>query len=138
MKTIIIKLKKLGKKKIKSLEFKLEDNINNLEDLIVQMVKSEVARFNDKQENPEIISFLSEQAISQKAIDGKVDFGDNINKDKAIESDAIENALLAFTDGLFVVFVDDEEIKELNKNIKIDESSEIVFMRLTFLTGTYW
>ena len=138
MQTIIIKLKKLGKKKIKSLEFKLEDNINNLEDLIVQMVKSEVARFNDKQENPQIISFLSEQAISQKAIDGKVDFGDNVNKDKAIESDAIENALLAFTDGLFVVFVDDEEIKELNKNIKIDESSQIVFMRLTFLTGTYW
>ena len=138
MQSIIIKLKKLGKKKIKSLEFKLEDNINNLEDLIVQIVKSEVARFNDKQDNPQIISFLSEQAISQKAIDGKVDFGDNANKDKAIESVAIENALLAFSDGLFVVFVDDEEIKELNKNIKIDESSEIVFMRLTFLTGTYW
>ena len=138
MQQINIKLKKLGKKKIKTFEVTLEKEVENLESLIVEMVKCEVKRFNDERDNPQLISFLSDTAIREKAQEGKVAFGDIANRDKALESEAIENALLAFKDGLFVVFVDDEEIKELNQNIKIDVSSEVVFMRLTFLTGTYW
>lgn len=135
---IQIKLKKLGKKKIKQFEVELQSSVENLEDLIVEIVKSEVKRFNDKQENPSIVSFLSNQAINEQSESGKVSFGDIYNKDKAIEHEAIENALLAHTDGMFVVFVDDEEIKDLKENITITEHSEVVFLRLTFLTGTYW
>lgn len=135
---IQIKLKKLGKKKIKQFEIELQSSVENLEDLIVEIVKSEVKRFNDKQENPSIVSFLSNQAINEQSESGKVSFGDIYNKDKAIEHEAIENALLAHTDGMFVVFVDDEEIKDLKENITITEHSEVVFLRLTFLTGTYW
>lgn len=133
-----IKLKKLGKKKIKQFEVELQSSVENLEDLIVEIVKSEVKRFNDKQENPSIVSFLSNQAINEQSESGKVSFGDMYNQDKAIEHEAIENALLAHTDGMFVVFVDDEEIKDLKENITITEHSEVVFLRLTFLTGTYW
>ena len=135
---IQIKLKKLGKKKIKQFEIELQSSVENLEDLIVEIVKSEVKRFNDKQENPSIVSFLSNQAINEQSESGKVSFGDIYNQDKAIEHEAIENALLAHTDGMFVVFVDDEEIKDLKENITITEHSEVVFLRLTFLTGTYW
>lgn len=135
---IQIKLKKLGKKKIKQFEIELQSSVENLEDLIVEIVKSEVKRFNDKQENPSIVSFLSNQAINEQSESGKVSFGDMYNQDKAIEHEAIENALLAHTDGMFVVFVDDEEIKDLKENITITEQSEVVFLRLTFLTGTYW
>lgn len=135
---IQIKLKKLGKKKIKQFEVELQSSVENLEDLIVEIVKSEVKRFNDKQENPSIVSFLSNQAINEQSESGKVSFGDMYNQDKAIEHEAIENALLAHTDGMFVVFVDDEEIKDLKENITITEQSEVVFLRLTFLTGTYW
>ena len=133
-----IKLKKLGKKKIKQFEVELQSSVENLEELIVEIVKSEVKRFNDKQENPSIVSFLSNQAINEQSESGKVSFGDMYNQDKAIEHEAIENALLAHTDGMFVVFVDDEEIKDLKENITITEHSEVVFLRLTFLTGTYW
>lgn len=135
---IQIKLKKLGKKKIKQFEIELQSSVENLEDLIVEIVKSEVKRFNDKQENPSIVSFLSNQAINEQSESGKVSFGDIHNQDKAIEHEAIENALLAHADGMFVVFVDDEEIKDLKENITITEHSEVVFLRLTFLTGTYW
>ena len=138
MQKINIKLKKLGKRKIKTFEVSLTKEVHTLSDLITQMVQNEVEKFNDKRDNPQIISFLSNKTINTKAQEGKVNFGDISNPQKAIESEAIENALLAFTDGLFVVFIDDEEIKELKQNIKIDASSEVVFMRLTFLTGTYW
>ena len=137
MKNINIQLKKLGKKKIKIFEITLEEEPKTLKSLIGQMVKSEVLKFNESREKPHI-SFLSDKIINEKAQEGKVDFGEINNKKKAIASEAIENAILAFKDGLFVVFIDDQEIKELNQDIKIDMSSEVVFMRLTFLTGTYW
>ena len=138
MQKINIKLKKLGKRKIKEINFEIENSIANLKELITEIVKSEVSKFNDKLENPLLVSFLSTKDIEEKAQEGKVAFGENYNQDKAVESEAIENALLAFTDGMFVVFIDDDEIKDLNQNINITEASEVVFLRLTFLTGTYW
>ena len=138
MQKINIKLKRLGKRKINTIDFEIENSINNLEDLIREIVKSEVLKFNDKLDNPLLVSFLTTKEIEDKSKEGKVSFGENYNQDKAIESEAIENALLSFLDGVFVVFIDDEEIKDLKQNITITEQSEVVFLRLTFLTGRYW
>lgn len=135
MQNINIKLKRLGKRKIKEIDFEIENSVVTLEEFITEIVKSEVSKFNDKLENPLLVSFLSTKHIEEKAQEGKVAFGDNYNQERAIESEAIENALLAFTDGMFVVFIDDEEIKDLNQNINITEATEVVFLRLTFLTG---
>jgi len=138
MQKINIKLKRLGKRKINKIDFEIEKSINNLEDLIREIVKSEVLKFNNKLDNPLLVSFLTTKEIEDKSKEGKVSFGENYNQDKAIESEAIENALLSFLDGVFVVFIDDEEIKNLKQNITITEQSEVVFLRLTFLTGRYW
>ena len=138
MQKINIKLKRLGKRKINKIDFEIENSINNLEDLIREIVKSEVLKFNDKLDNPLLVSFLTTKEIEDKSKEGKVSFGENYNQDRAIESEAIENALLSFSDGVFVVFIDDEEIKDLKQNITITEQSEVVFLRLTFLTGRYW
>jgi len=138
MQKINIKLKRLGKRKINKIDFEIENSINNLEDLIREIVKSEVSKFNDKLDNPLLVSFLTAKEIEDKSKEGKVSFGENYNQDRAIESEAIENALLSFLDGVFVVFIDDEEIKDLKQNITITEQSEVVFLRLTFLTGRYW
>jgi len=138
MPQIEIKLKKLGKKKIKSFVVELQGSVETLKDFITQMVRHEVKRFNEKQDNPTIIPFLTPSQLDQKSQNGKVSFGDLYNGEKAIEEESVENALLAFQDGLFVVFVDDREIKEIDETIILTEKSEVVFMRLTFLTGTYW
>lgn len=90
-----IKIKRLGKKKINTVDIKLEIKINTLRDLI-----SEVA--------------------------------------KAGLTQGIENALLAFEDGLFVVFVDEREIKALDDTIYLTQESEIVFLKLIFLTGGFY
>lgn len=130
-----IKLKKLGKKKLQTLNYDFNQEITSLQMLISEIVKIEVQKFNDKLENPTITSFLSIAAIEQQSQEGKVAFGDNYNQTKAIESEAIENALLAFQDGMFTVFIDDEEIKDLITPIQLLEESEVVFLRMTFLTG---
>ena len=138
MPNIEIKLKRLGKKKIKSFSINLTESVRTLEEFIRQMVRHEVERFNEKQDNSTIIPFLTPQALENKTNEGKVAFGDTYNNEKALESEAVENALLAFKDGLFVVFIDDKEIKKLEENIILKVESDVVFMRLTFLTGTYW
>jgi len=133
-----IKLKKLGKRKIKTISFSIQNQLNTLSDLLKECVKSEVQRFNEQKENPVLISFLSPKEIQEQAELGKISFNDSEN-DTLVDIDlAVENIIISYKDGLFVVFINDEEIKSLDQTIEIDDESEITFLRLTFLTGTYW
>ena len=138
MQKVEIKLKRLGKKRIKSFSVELKKPVESLKDLIVQMVSYEVDRFNNKLDNSSIVTFLTSKEIEEQAQKGKVAFGESRNLTKAIKDEAIESALLAFKDGLFVVFIDDKEIKEIDEEVILRDESEVLFMRLTFLTGTYW
>ena len=138
MQTVEIKLKRLGKKRLKSFSVELKEPVKTLRDLIVQIVDNEVDKFNKKLDSANIITFLTEQEIKEQSRDGKVSFGEFNNQTKAVKDEATENALLAFKDGLFVVFIDDKEIKEIDEVITLRDNSEVLFLRLTFLTGTYW
>ena len=133
-----IQLKKLGKKKIKIIEVTLEKQPETLRELISECVKSEVKRFNDSREDTSLIPFLSAQEIGEQAQEGKITFGDKENRTLADLSVALDTAFLAFTDGLFAVFIDEEEIKSLQSPITLKEDSIISFIRLTFLVGAYW
>lgn len=138
MSVITLQLKRLGKKKIHLLDFEIEKHPQTLKELIEECVKSEVKRYNEKREGIRLMSFLSPKEIQEQSETGKIGFGDLNNTELAQVDQAIANALLAFEDGLFVVFVDDEEIKSFEESIDLKPDSSIAFIRLTFLTGTYW
>ncbi|EPR74492.1 hypothetical protein ADIWIN_0593 [Winogradskyella psychrotolerans RS-3] len=135
---LTLQLKKLGKKKVKEVPFTLEENPKNLEDLLIGCVKNQVDAYNKKRTEVNVIGFLSPAEIEEKAQSGKVNFGDITNTELAKHQQAIDNVLLAFKDGLFVVFVDDEEITDLKAPLQLTSESVIAFIRLTFLVGTYW
>ena len=111
MSILTLQLKRLGKKKIHLLEFEIEKQPQTLKELIEECVKSEVKRYNEKREEIKLMSFLSPKDIQEQSETGKIGFGDLENRELAQVDEAIANALLAFEDGLYVVFVDDEEIK---------------------------
>jgi len=138
MKTITIQLKRLGKKKVKTLPFTITTDPKTLQEFIEACVQSEVTRFNEKRENVQLISFLTPKDIQEQSEKGKISFGDLANTQLAIEQEAVDNALLAFKDGLYVVFINDEPIEELSSPITLDKKSSITFIRMTFLSGTYW
>ncbi len=147
MSILTLQLKRLGKKKIHLLEFEIEKQPQTLKELIEECVKSEVKRYNEKsevkrynekREEIKLMSFLSPKDIQEQSETGKIGFGDLENRELAQVDEAIANALLAFEDGLYVVFVDDEEIKSFEQSIALKPDSVIAFIRLTFLTGTYW
>lgn len=47
-------------------------------------------------------------------------------------------ALLAYKDGIYRVFIGDEEVKELNESLNIKEGDILTFIRLTMLSGGMW
>lgn len=133
-----LQLKRLGKKKVKEVPFTLEDNPQNLEELLIACVKNQVEAFNAKRTEVNVIGFLSTAEIQEKAQSGKIEFGELANTDLADLQKAIDNVLLAFQDGLFLVFVDDNEITSLETPLELHSQSVIAFIRMTFLVGTYW
>ncbi|WP_417444100.1 hypothetical protein [Joostella sp.] len=135
---LTLQLKKLGKKKIKQVPITLSKTPNNLEELLISCVKNQVDAFNKKRLEVNVVGFLSPSEIQEQAQSGKVDFGDISNTDQANLQQAIDNVLLAFKDGLFVVFVDDNEVTELKEPLELTSESVIAFIRMTFLVGTYW
>lgn len=135
---LTLQLKRLGKKKVKQVPFTLEETPKNLEELLIGCVKNQVEAFNKKRLEVNVIGFLSPAEIQEQAQSGKVDFGEINNKDLANLEKAIDNVLIAFKDGLFVVFVDDDEITDLKTPLALTSESVIAFIRMTFLVGTYW
>ncbi|ADY29918.1 MULTISPECIES: hypothetical protein [Cellulophaga] len=138
MPQLTLQLKRLGKKKVKQIPLTLDATPNNLQQLLVGCVKNQVEAFNKKRVEVNVVGFLSPAEIQEQAQSGKVDFGDLANKDLAVEQEAIDNVLLAFKDGLFVVFVDGDEVTSLDTPLQLTKDSVVAFIRMTFLVGTYW
>ncbi|WP_223587632.1 hypothetical protein [Neobacillus bataviensis] len=113
---------------------------NTLRELITQVVTQNVEPFNKKAINPEtpLINFLSNSEIEQQAQTGKVGFQTLYNDKQADLTKAIETAIQAFEDGFYRVFINDEEAEKLDTPLEVTEDAEVVFIRLTMLTGRMW
>ncbi len=133
-----INLKRLGKKKIYKSKVTIHHEIKCLKDLIETLVRNNVRDFNNNIDDTKVLAFLTPLEIQTQSESGKIGFNSVENKTKADISKSIKNALQAFEDGIFLVFIDDDEIQSLNEKITLKTSSTIVFIRMTFLAGTYW
>lgn len=102
------------------------------------LVQSSVHAFIERQSTGSILPYLTEQEVQQSAETGKVGFGHVEDTRKPDEQKAIEAALLAFQDGLYRVFLRDEELTELNAPLSLQENDTLVLIRLTMLAGRLW
>lgn len=135
---LTIKIKRLGKKKIKTVDYLIDDIPKDLNQLLMACVKVEVQRYQDKLHNHALLSFLTQDHIVEQTDTGKVGLNSIKNSAPADLNIAQHNIIQAFNDGLFVVFIDDHEITNLHQPIDITEHSQVSFVRMTFLTGTLW
>lgn len=140
--TLTIRIKQLGRKKPaidkKTIEVKNLPKQPILSDLIKSIVIQQVQAFNQRTEKNSLVPFLLNDEIKNQSIGGKVGFGSIYNTNKAKEKEAIQNALLSFTDGIYCVFIDEDEIEEIDQPIQLTPNSIITFVRLTFLSGSIW
>ena len=136
---VYIQVKKLGKRMqtVASVPYELETCPATLRELIVCMVTRCVAEYNErlhKRENKAI----SETEIQDMSQVGKIAFGIPFGEKEANLPKAVDAALLAFTDGLYRFFINEQEITQLDTPLQLCEGDTIAIIRLVMLTGGFF
>lgn len=111
------------------------DGSLTLRDLIERVVRAEVAAFERRQKQNRLVRVLSEREIAESAARGKVVPGGR-EPGASVDADtAVAAALEGFEDGLYLVILDGEEQRELERQVFVRDDSRLVFLRLAFLAG---
>jgi hypothetical protein len=136
---LFIKLKQAGKRRLVLEKHPIEiaeiGNSPSLQALIEAVVSQQVTAYNAKTLEQPLIHFLTDTQIEEAATTGKVGFGTIYNNKKADLTKAIQVAIEAHIDGLFVVAVDDKIVEKLDTFIVLHPNTVITFIRLTLLIG---
>lgn len=137
---IFVQLKAVGKTRdiLTPTPYEIPDGLQTLRELLTALVHNEVTRYNNWGTETRLLPFLTQQEINDQAKTGKVSFGSLYSDKKAYVSKAVANAIQCWDDGLVRVFMNGEELAELNAPLTIPRGAVFTFMRLTFLTGTIW
>ncbi len=137
---LYVNVKQVGKRKnyITLEEINLSFKPLTIRELIQAVVTDNVCQFNKKIRDKSILAYLTEEEIDEKIILGKVTFGEHYNENEAKLSDAIENALLSYEDGIYRILIGDHEAGTLDSEIHLEEGNVLTFIRLTMLAGRMW
>lgn len=106
-----------------------------LRDLLTQIVLAEVREFAACQSQRRLMRILSHAEIHLGVEQGKVDSGSS-DVEQVVESGrAVETALQVFTDGLYFVFLDEQQQENLDTTVTLQPHSDLLFLRLIALVG---
>jgi hypothetical protein len=106
-----------------------------LRELISRIVHEEVRAFEQRQQERKLVRILTEKEINAGLEKGRVDSGGRDLHQEVDADQAIATALQAFEDGIYLVFLDDEEQRELDRQVYLQPESKLTFVRLVLLAG---
>lgn len=137
---VYIYVKAVGKRRpiLEKVPYEIPNTVSTLKDLLTELVRIEVERYNEKGADVQLIPYLTQEETEAQAQNGKVGFGCIYSEKKADFQKALENALQCQKDGLVRVFQNEEEIERLENVITINEGDSFTLIRLTFLAGRMW
>ncbi len=141
---VYINIKSISRTRgIEPIEYLLKQDIQTVEDLICNLVDIEI----DKYENHHI-KVLSQEDINSMLTNGKISFGfkyrEILEKEHGLHTKVIDRneakdiATLAFADGLFSLFINEDQFEKLDDMINIKDNDEITLIRLSMLAGRYF
>jgi hypothetical protein len=135
--TLTISGKVLGKSQnlFTSWQMSLPAAPPTLEQLLISIVRSEIAAFGDRQAERRMTKVLAARDIDAGVAVGKITSGGSEIEQVVDELEAVENALQAFKDGFYLVFIDDRQQEDLEELVALTDRSELLFLRLTPLVG---
>ncbi|MNP65946.1 hypothetical protein D3C76_1615840 [compost metagenome] len=102
------------------------------------MVHVQVNALQEKKNSAALLTYLMPEEIQHKGSTGKVGFGEVYNEGIQDLEHAVQTAMMAYEDGLYKVFLNDEELSELDAPLELQEDDELVFIRFTMLAGRLW
>ena len=103
--------------------------------LITRIVRQEVVAFQERQTERRMVRLLTERQIAEGLTRGRVEAGGRDLSQPVDPEEAVGTALQAFVDGLYLVMLDGEEQRELDRQIFLQAESRVVFIRLVMLAG---
>lgn len=107
-----------------------------LRELIARVVRSEVQAFRERQLERQVFRALTAREIAAGAERGKIEMGSSeIGVQPVDEDEAVAAACQAFEDGLYLVVIDGEDQREIDRQIHVRPESRVAFVRLTLLAG---
>jgi len=131
---IYIIKKKLGSRKELGRHLvEIDETINTLGALLYILTQKGLTEAQTPKEN----HALSDSEIAEQAEEGRIRFAENYGENHDTIAKAMERTKQAY-DGLFRVFINDEEVTEWNAPITLCQGTEVIFLRLTMLTGLYF
>lgn len=106
-----------------------------LRDLIGHVVRAEVADFKERQAEKRLLKALTTKEMAEGLARGKIDAGGR-DLDQVVDPDqAVAVALQAFADGLYLVVLDDRELRDLDDPVVLRPDSCVCFIRMAMLAG---
>lgn len=102
-------------------------------------MRAEVQTFQLRQEERRLLHVLEPHQISSAASQGKIIMGgvepSGFIQQQPDADEAVQTALQAFTDGLYLVFLDGQQLRDLTVHINPQPGSTLLFIRLVALAG---
>lgn len=113
-----------------------DDGRLTLRDLIARIVRSEVRAFRERQVARRTFRALTARQITEQAEKGRIEMGSREIPDQVVdEEEAVAVAAQAFEDGIYLVLIDGEDQRELDREIHVKSDSQVAFVRLSLLAG---
>ena len=104
--------------------------------LIGRVVRQEVQAFRQRQHDRQFFRALTAREITAGAERGKVEMGGSEAAPQEVDEDqAVAAACQAFEDGLYLVVIDEQDQREIDREIHLQPDSRVTFVRLAMLAG---
>ena len=137
--TITLEAKQIGRRNALvpswNLHLELPDEIT-LQALLELIVRSEVEAYNGRQRDAKFVRALTQPELEAAAETGKISLGGRETEAQYANPDeAVETAILAFQDGLYYVFLNDQQLEHLDEKIQTRDGMNLLFLRLVALAG---
>ncbi|GGJ66783.1 hypothetical protein [Deinococcus aquiradiocola] len=113
----------------------LPDHSHTLAGLLTHLVEHEVAAYRERQDSVGVLRVLTEHELQDAAQTGRVTVAPQERGGDVDPQDAVRTALTAFRDGLYYVFVDDCQLRDLHEPVTLRPDSTLLLLRLTALAG---
>ena len=134
MEIYIIKKKLGSRKELGRHPIEIDETVNTLGVLLYILTQKGLTEAQTPKEN----HALSDSEIAEQAEEGRIRFAENYGENHDTIEKAMERTKQAYNDGLFRVFIKGEEVTEWNAPFILCQGAQVVFLRLTMLTGLYF
>ena len=109
-----------------------------LREFIAMLVSEGVSSYNQRLLEKDHATLLTNTDMDTMSHVGKIGFGIPFGSRPADLQDALQTAFRGFEDGLYRIFIREQEIESLDASLCLKEEDTVTIIRLVMLTGGYF